>query len=249
MPSRLLVAETGIVPVCETERLMEAAKTQREAGDIDDMLLILAHPKTVAAGLKDRNALHPKDLLVPLERLEAEGIDFVRSVRGGGITYHWPGQVVCYPVMALDGRDRNIPEFMHKLEQTAIDVLAEFGISAARRRDTPSHIGLWHQDRKIVSMGIRISKWITSFGFAVNHSGDYSPSKYVRPCGIEGLRLITMEDVLGEAPPRAQVADAVKTHFARVFGRVYRAMPSEDLTRLLIPSRFPKDNTKSLSEK
>ncbi len=225
----LLIAETGIMSVAKTERLMDITRTLRETDKIDDVLLILAHPNTVAVGLKDRNARHPKDLLVSREKLEAEGIDFVRSLRGGGITYHWSGQVVCYPVMALEGHDRNIPNFMHKLEQTAIDALAEFGISVDRRRDTPSHIGLWHQNRKIVSMGIRVSKWITSFGFAVNHSGNYFPSEYVRPCGIEGLRLITMEDVLGQAPPRAQVEDAMKKHFALVFRRVCRAMPWEDL--------------------
>jgi lipoate-protein ligase B len=214
------------------ERMMVTARTLRRERTLPDTLFFLAHPETISVGLKGRTADHLEDLLVPEARLQEEGIPLTRSIRGGGITYHWPGQVICYPVMELQGKERNIPEFMNRLEQVGIDSLATFGIEAHRRSDTPAHIGLWHDSRKIVSMGIRISGWITSFGFAINHSGDYSRAAYVRPCGIEGLRLITMEDALTATPPRFQVVQAVKKHFEAVFGRECKSMPPEALNRL-----------------
>ena len=173
-PEPVLVADVNTLSVIEAERLMVVATKLRHVGILSDMLFLLAHPETVSLGLKDRLDDPIEDLLVPRSRLQAEGIALTRSIRGGGITYHWPGQVVCYPVLALHRSERNVPQFMHKLEQVAIDTLRDFGIEAGRRRDTAAHIGLWHDSRKIVSMGIRISGWITSFGFAINYCGDYS---------------------------------------------------------------------------
>jgi lipoate-protein ligase B len=192
---------------------------KRADNEIGDLLLILAHPPTVALGVKGRSADRPKDLLVSLDRLMHEGIALTYSVRGGGITYHWPGQVVCYPVLALRPTERNIPAYMAKLEETAIQTLGELGLDAVRRRESAAHVGLWIHDRKIVSMGIRVSRWVTSFGFAVNLEGDFSPSQYVRPCGIEGVRLTTVEETLGTAPPRERVVERLKESFGAVFNR------------------------------
>jgi lipoate-protein ligase B len=212
---------------------MSAAVDMIRAGEIPGCLFFLAHPETVALGLKDRHIEHPKDLLVTPERLKEEGIELVRSVRGGGITYHWPGQVVCYPVIALTGAERNIPGYMHKLEEIAIKALAGFGITAERRRDTPAHVGLWAGGRKIVSMGVRVSAWITSFGFAVNLGGDFTRSSYVRPCGIEGARLTTMEELLGKAPPRSAVIESVQENCASMFTKIIEEMPEHIQAALL----------------
>ncbi len=212
---------------------MSAAVDMIRAGEIPGCLFFLAHPETVALGLKDRHVEHPKDLLVTPERLKEEGIELVRSVRGGGITYHWPGQVVCYPVMALTGSQRNIPGYMHKLEEISIRTLAGFGITAERRRDTPAHTGLWAGGRKIVSMGVRVSAWITSFGFAVNLAGDFSRSSYVRPCGIEGAKLTTMEELLGEAPSRSAVIESVQENCASIFEKTTEVMPDNIQAALL----------------
>ncbi len=233
-PEPVLVAAVKIMSVVQAETMMVRAGNLRRARALSDMLFLLAHPETISLGLKGKLVDPVEDLLVPPGRLQAEGIALTRSVRGGGITYHWPGQVVCYPVFALQRSERNIPLLMHRLEQVAIDTLMDFGIETSRRRDTPAHIGLWYHDRKIVSMGIRISGWTTSFGFAINYCGDYSRASYVRPCGIEGLRLITMEDILAETPSRGAVLEAVKNHFAAVFGRVCRPMPRDVLNRLSI---------------
>jgi lipoate-protein ligase B len=214
-----LCADLGIIEVFEVERLMSAWQGLRVAGDASDLLLFLAHPETVAVGLRDRGTRTPKDLLVSPKQLEEEGIVLARSIRGGGITYHWPGQVVCYPVMSLRSGERDVPAYMHNLEQVGIEALRCFGLEVDRRRETAAHVGLWLEGKKLVSMGVKISNWVTSFGFALNLEGDHRRSCYVKPCGLEGVRLTTIEEVLGKAPPRPWVIEALTASFARVFGR------------------------------
>lgn len=209
--------DLGAIDVPAVESLMTRAVELRLKKEIPDLLLFLSHPPTVALGLKDRCVEMPVDLLVSRAQLDREGILFARSVRGGGITYHWPGQVVCYPVIALEPGERDAPAYMAKLEEIGLRTLQEFGIRAERRRDTASYVGLWIGDKKLVSMGVRITHWITSFGFALNLEGDHSRSCYIRPCGIDGVCLTTMEEVLGEAPPRFQVIDSLKKNFASAF--------------------------------
>jgi len=217
--------ELGQIGVSEAERLMEAVRRRQVRDEAPDMVLFLAHPKTVAVGLRGGPADTHPDLLVSPTRLSEEGISLTRSVRGGGITYHWPGQVVCYPLIALGLGERNIGQYMRNLEEVAVRSLNRFGIKAERKRSSAAHLGLWVQDRKVVSMGIRVSSWITSFGFALNLEGDLGPSRYVRPCGLEGVRLTTVEEILGRAPSRKWVVEVVQREFGSVFGRELHRMP------------------------
>ncbi len=212
-------AHLGCISVCDTELFMAELRDLRLANEIPDVLLFLSHPKTISVGLKDRTSNHPKDLLVPMERLEKEGIAFARSVRGGGITYHWTGQVVCYPVVKLGFQERDIPAYMSRLEKIGIETFRHFGLSVERRRDSAAHVGLWLGNKKIVSMGVRVSRWVTSFGFAINLEGDFSPASYVRPCGLEGVQLTTLEKSLGFAPSRETVMNRISEKFASIFQR------------------------------
>lgn len=220
-----LVTDLGLIGIPEADGFMAAAQSLRSREEIPDVLLFMAHPKTVALGLRDRRVAHPKDLLVSPHRLEQEGIALTRSVRGGGITYHWPGQVVCYPVLALKTNERSIPAYMNNLEEVGIRTLRRFGVRATRRRDAAAYVGLWTSRGKIVSMGVRISNWVTSFGFVINVQGDHRESQYVRPCGIEGVKLVTLEEILGTSPSRTLVLDAIKECFTGVFGRTLEDMP------------------------
>ncbi|MEW6114101.1 MAG: hypothetical protein AB1664_18350, partial [Thermodesulfobacteriota bacterium] len=166
MPAKNCYAtDLGLISVSNAERLMEAVTKRRVREELPDIVLFLAHPKTVAVGLRGGPPERHPDLLVSPRRLEEEGISLARSIRGGGITYHWSGQVVCYPLFALGPRERNISQYMRNLEEVAIRCLDRFGIRAERKRTSAAHIGLWAQDRKVVSMGVRVSSWITSFGF------------------------------------------------------------------------------------
>jgi lipoate-protein ligase B len=225
--------DLGAIDVRAAESFMTRAVGLRLKNEIPDLLLFLSHPPTVALGLKDRCVEMPVDLLVSRAQLDREGIVFSRSVRGGGITYHWPGQIVCYPVMALGPGERDAPAYMAKLEEIGLRTLQEFGIRAARRRDAASYVGLWIGDKKLVSMGVRITNWITSFGFALNLEGDHSRSSYIRPCGIDGVCLTTMEEVLGQAPPRFQVIDSLKKNFASVFECGLQSIPQGMVHRII----------------
>jgi len=219
--------DLGIIDVPVAEAMMSDARALRTQGDSADLLLFLAHPRTVALGMRDYYADHPKDLLVSPTKLEHEGIALTRSIRGGGITYHWPGQVACYPVVKLSPWERDIPRYMNRLEQVAIEALRCFGVNVTRREGRAAYIGLWHDGAKVVSMGVRVSNWVTSFGFAINLEGDHEASNYVRPCGLDGVKLLTVEEILGNAPPRAEVIEAVKQCFASIFGRTLYGMPHE----------------------
>lgn len=222
---KCLYRDIGITEVHRAERLMFAARDRRLSGDAPDLLLFMAHPPTIAVGLRERLEDVPKDLLVSPQQLQDEGIVLVRSMRGGGITYHWPGQVVCYPVLRLGTNERDIPAYMDGLEEVGIRTLKHYGITVTRRRDSSAHVGLWIGNKKYVSMGIHISRWVTSFGFVINLQGDHGPSAYIRPCGIEGAELGTVEEILGYAPPRFQMIDKVKESFVEVFGRALQPMP------------------------
>lgn len=224
-----LYVDLGLMGIPDLEKLMINATELRAEGMIEDLLLLAAHPRTVALGLRDRSESQPKDLLVSTSRLEEEGIALTRSVRGGGITYHWPGQVVCYPVMLLGPRERDIPGFMLKLEEVGIRTLKTFGLQVTRKRDSSACVGLWMGDRKLVSMGIRITRWVTSFGFVINVDGNHRESAYVRPCGLEGVALATMEEMLGQAPSRSQMIETVKKSFASVFNKALEPMPANIL--------------------
>ncbi len=213
------VADLGLTNVPRAEDLMNGMSKLRADNKTDDALIFTTHPKTVSLGLKDRGRSAPKDLLVPTEVLEEEGIQLTRSVRGGGITFHWPGQLACYPIIQLRDHERDIPAYMSKLEEVGILTFRRFNIEAQRKRDTAAHVGLWLDDRKIMSMGVRVGRWVTSFGFAINVQGDISQARYVRPCGISGARLTTMEEALGFAPSRISIVNAVTDNFAKVFDR------------------------------
>lgn len=219
-------ADLGVVPVPVIEDLMSEALELRARDKMPDLLLFMAHPPTVALGLRDRSTETPADLLVSPEQLAREGIALTRSIRGGGITYHWPGQVVCYPVLALGPEERDVTTYMFKLEQVGIQTLRSFGVEADRSRESSAHVGLWVGKNKILSTGVRIRNWITSFGFALNLEGDHSRSRYVRPCGIEGACLSTVEELLGSAPPRERVVEEIRTNFASIFDRTLAPIES-----------------------
>ena len=211
--------ELGVTPVARAGQIIEHAVGQRRLGLIPDLLLFLSHPRTVSLGLVNKANGQPDDLLVPVSRLKRERIELVRSARGGGIAYHWPGQIVMCPVMELQLHERDIPGFVAKLEQVIIESLRAFRVETFASRGTPADVGLWFGGRKVVSMGIRIDHWVTSFGAAVNIEGDHHPSRYVRSSVDPDAELVTLREILGSAPPRQWVIQAMKKRFGMAFRR------------------------------
>jgi lipoyl(octanoyl) transferase len=197
---------------------------RRKRGEIPDQLLIVEHPHVVTMGRGGRD----ENLLAAPELLERAGIAFHRTDRGGDVTYHGPGQVIGYPILDLREWKRDVVAYVRGLEQVLIGALAEFGIEAGREK---SATGVWTsrsdgQRAKIAAIGVHISRWVTSHGFALNVATDLSYFQYIVPCGL--TRPVTSMQECGvpkecgpfrPAADRAQVVAAIARNFARVFER------------------------------
>jgi lipoyl(octanoyl) transferase len=190
--------------------LQQQLVEQRKRGDIADQLLIVEHPHVVTMG---RNG-HDENLLAPPELLERAGVDFHRTDRGGDVTYHGPGQIVGYPIVDLREWKRDVVAYVRALEQVLIDALAEFGIAAGREAGAT---GVWTEQGKIAAIGVHISRWVTSHGFALNLTTDLSYFRYIVPCGL--TKPVTSMQALGCQADRDQVVAALARSFARVFDR------------------------------
>jgi len=184
---------------------------QRKAGEIPDALLLLEHPHVYTLG---RNAKR-EHLLVSPERLRQLGAEFFETDRGGDITYHGPGQLVGYPIMDLAQHRRDISWYMRSLEEVFIGVAADYGVQAGRQAGAA---GVWVGDQKLVAMGMHVSRWVTSHGFAFNVSTDLKYFDYIVPCGLADKGVTSLEKLSGHAEPMKIVMDHVIRHFASVFG-------------------------------
>ncbi len=183
---------------------------QRKAGEIPDQLILLEHPHTITLG---RNG-HPENLLASEEILTRAGIAFHPTDRGGDITYHGPGQIVGYPIMDLREWKRDVGAYVRAIEQVLIDTLADFGIQAGR---IPKLTGVWVDGRKIAAIGVHISRWVTSHGFALNVSTDLRYFQYIVPCGL--TKPVASMAQLGCDASWEEVAETLAAHFGRVFER------------------------------
>ena len=187
---------------------------RRKRGEIPDQLLIVEHPHVITMG---RNG-HMGNVLASPEILGRAGIEMHYTDRGGDVTYHGPGQIVGYPIVDLREWKRDVVAYLRALEQVLIETLAEFGISGVRQ---PGATGVWVDGAKVAAMGVHISRWVTSHGFALNLDTDLDYFKYIVPCGL--TQPVTSMRALGFTMGRAAGREAVVTEiagaFARVFGR------------------------------
>jgi lipoyl(octanoyl) transferase len=199
-------------------RYHDALEIQRDSvrslqeGRGDETLYLLEHEHVVTLG---RNATMAS-LVASRELLALQGVELVETDRGGDITYHGPGQLVGYPILALEEGRRDIRRYVSDVEEALIRTLAAFDING--RRD-PVHRGVWVEDHKIASVGIRISRWVTSHGFALNVSTDLSYFRFIVPCGIAGCRMTTIANEIGQTVDMVTVKNVFVTKFCEVFGR------------------------------
>jgi lipoyl(octanoyl) transferase len=183
---------------------------KRKHGEIPDQLLIVEHPHVITMGRNGR----AENLLATPEVLARTGIDFHHTDRGGDVTYHGPGQIVVYPIVDLREWKRDVVAYVRAIEQVLIDALAEFGIESWRQAGAT---GVWTSHGKIAAIGVHISRWVTSHGFALNVDTDLSYFRYIVPCGL--TEPVTSMQGLGRRAPRDQVVAAIARGFARVFDR------------------------------
>ena len=212
----LEVTRLGRVAYDAALALQQTLVEQRKRGEIRDQLLLLEHPDVITLGVKTRNDL--SHVLETPEALAARGVGLFESGRGGDVTYHGPGQLVGYPIVDLKPARCDVHRYVRDLEEVLIRAVAAFGI-AARRVDGLT--GIWVGDgggeAKLAAIGVRISRWVTSHGFALNVNTDLSRFGLIVPCGITDRGVTSMERLLGRPVPMAEVEDAVIGAFAGVF--------------------------------
>jgi lipoyl(octanoyl) transferase len=206
--SRLEVRRLGSVGYQAALDLQKQLVEERKQGRIPDQLLLLEHPPVITLGARNHNAR--SNVLETAESLAQKGVGVFETGRGGDVTYHGPGQLVGYPIIELPADRHDVHRYVRDLEEVLIQAVSDFGIEAAR---IPGLTGIWVGDNKLAAIGVRISRWVTSHGFALNVSTDLSNFKLIVPCGITDKGVTSMERVLGRPVAMAEVMTAVVLRF------------------------------------
>jgi lipoyl(octanoyl) transferase len=212
-PGRALAVQClGRIPYAEGLDLQARLVAERQSGQIADTLLLLEHEPVFTLG---RNA-RPENMLLSAEALRARGYEVFETGRGGDVTYHGPGQVVGYPILDLGPDRRDVHRYVRDLEEVMIRTCADYGIVAGR---VTGLTGTWVGETKIGAIGVRIARWVTSHGFALNVSTDLSPFDLIVPCGIRGRGVTSLERLIGRPIAVDEVMTRLARHFADVFTR------------------------------
>ena len=205
------VEHLGLINYAAALRLQQEKVAARKAGAVPDTLLLLEHPHVYTLG---RNARR-ENLLATRDKLETLNAQVFETDRGGDVTYHGPGQLVGYPIFDLTQHRRDLAWYMRSLEEVFIRVAGDFGIEAERLKGTP---GVWVGKEKLVAMGVHVSRWVTSHGFAFNVTTDLRYFDWIVPCGLRGRGVTSLEKLLGQAADMEAVSARVVAQFGEVFG-------------------------------
>jgi len=203
------VRDLGRIGYAEAFALQRELVEERKRGGIPDQLVFVEHPHVITLGRNGRL----ENLLASEDVLRRAGIEFHPTDRGGDITYHGPGQIVGYPIFDLREWKRDVVAYVRAIEQVLIDSLADFGIEAGRQSGCT---GVWVDGKKVAAIGVHVSRWVTSHGFALNQTTDLSYFQYIVPCGL--TKPVTSMRELGSAASREEVTGALARNFARQFG-------------------------------
>jgi lipoyl(octanoyl) transferase len=208
------IRRLGLVPYADGLALQQQLVEQRKAGAIPDQLLLLEHPPVITLGVKARD--DRSHVLASDAELDDAGVQLFESGRGGDVTYHGPGQLVGYPIIDLRPDRCDVHRYVRDLEQVTIATAAAFGVEATR---VPGLTGAWVGSEKLAAIGVRISRWVTSHGFAFNVSTDLAHFDLIVPCGIADRGVTSLSRLLGRTVGQDEVADVVSRLFAQMFER------------------------------
>jgi lipoyl(octanoyl) transferase len=220
------VHRLGVVPYGDALELQKNLVELRKANEIPDQLLLLEHPPVITLGVKTRN--DRTHVVAAPETLEDEGVEVFESGRGGDVTYHGPGQLVGYPIMDLRPDRCDVHRYVRDLEEMLIRVAAGFGVAAER---LPGLTGVWVGNEKLAAIGVRIARWVTSHGFALNVSTNLAHFNLIVPCGITDKGVTSLERLTNRRVDMDEVADAAQEAFAAVFDRVLVRATTSTLNR------------------
>ena len=206
------VRRLGVVPYAEALALQKELVEDRREGRVGDVLLLLEHPHVLTLGVRgDGGRSH---ILAEDEILASRGVEVFETGRGGDITYHGPGQLVGYPILDLKPERCDVHRYVRDLEEVLIRVVADYGVVAER---IPGLTGVWAKGDKVAAMGVRIARWITSHGFALNVATDLDYFKLIVPCGIADRGVTSLSRLVGRSIDRVEVEDRLIQRFTEVF--------------------------------
>lgn len=205
-------------------KLQQKLVELRQHEEIPDQLLLLEHPPVITLG----RGGDASNLLAPPQVLAEQRVRFFETTRGGDITYHGPGQVVGYPILHLGEGKRDVRKYVTQLEEVLIRTVAEYGITAERLEGKR---GIWVGANKIAAIGVRIARWVTSHGWALNVSTNLEHFRLITPCGIRGMGVTSIEQETGRAVPLREVREILAAKFAEVFAR--ELIPRRETIRLV----------------
>src|SRR6202521_4639110 len=235
-----LIIDLGLIGYAEAYALQKRIVAARKANAIGDVLLLCEHPHVITQGRNGKR----EHLLAGENVLRQKGVEFHETSRGGDVTYHGPGQIVGYPILNLAAIRRDVVWYVRMLEEVMIRASADFGVTAAREA---GKTGAWvatkeelaqsalrtqrgiERTEKLGAIGVHISRWVTSHGFAYNVSTDLRFFDLIVPCGIAGRKATSLEKLLGRAVSREEGLKALVPSFGEVFGLELRGTSREDL--------------------
>ena len=241
------LVDLGLIPYLAAWELQRRLVEARKAGATPDVLLLCEHPHVITLGRNGK-----REHLRASDRLLAQmGVEFHVSDRGGDITYHGPGQILAYPILDLSAHRRDVRWYVDMLEETMIRATADFGLAAHR---SPANHGVWLPapsplgEEKLAALGVHLSRWVASHGFAYNVSTDLRFFDLIVPCGLPGKRATSLERALGRAVPLDHVRERLAARFAEVFGVSLLAVSPRALQETLSsiapetgPESFPSE--------
>jgi lipoate-protein ligase B len=205
-----LLVDLGHLSYDDAYRLQEAVLEDVKAGRREDTLLFVEHDPVLTLGAN----FHAENLLLPVEEYRSRGIQVVETNRGGDVTFHGPNQLVIYPIFDISRFGKDLHKWLRDLEEAIIQVLAEFGLYGYR---LPPHTGVWVNGKKVAAIGIKVSRWVSMHGIALNCDNDLSPFASIVPCGITDFGVTSLSQ---EAGKRITIEEA-KPVVARAFQNVF----------------------------
>jgi lipoyl(octanoyl) transferase len=247
-----LTLDLGLIGHAEAAALQKRVVAARKAGAIEDVLLLCEHPHVITQGRNGKR----EHLLAGENVLRQKGVEFYETSRGGDVTYHGPGQIVGYPILNLAAIRRDVVWYVRMLEEVMIRASSDFGVAATREAEKT---GVWvateknsprsaqgsqsgtESAEKLGAIGVHISRWVTSHGFAYNVSTDLRYFDLIVPCGIAGRKATSLEKLLGHSVDSHEVATRLKQHFGEVFSLDMRPA-SLDTVLERLPQTEPSTN-------
>jgi len=234
--NRCHMIDLGLIGYAEAWSLQKRIVASRKAAAIEDVLLVCEHPHVITQGRNGKR----EHLLASEHVLRQKGVEYYETSRGGDITYHGPGQIVGYPILNLGAIRRDVVWYVRMLEEVMIRATSEFGITAER---VAGKTGIWVKsgdtEEKLAAIGVHISRWVTSHGFAYNVSTDLRYFDLIVPCGIADRKATSLEKLLGRSVEQEEVAPRIARHLGELFGlEMQEASKKEMLERLEQAERF-----------